>query len=221
MVSVTIYVEGGVVNAAGDASVQTVDNSGVFREGFHRLFSQELSEEDFELVVQPIGSVYNAKKHLKKIVDEGMNGVILIDLDGPRANRADRLQTYAPLDTSRLFFMIQEMESWILSQPEKLDEYGKKEGLTRKRPQEQIGDDGLIRGLHPEAIAHPSSKLNTILRKYFSIEKVRKGKKKSSPKTYSKTKDGPQLIGLLELNALKQVFDEVQRLIVFIKPLDQ
>ena len=214
MVSVTIYIEGGTISTNTSAEAQTIDNSNVFREGFHNLFSQKLAEDDFNLIVQPIGPISQTKSYLKKLIDEEIEGVILIDLDGPKNQKNDRLQSYLPLDTSRLFFMIQEMESWILSQPEKLDEHAANEGLTRKRINEEIKNDSLIRNTHPEELSDPSGKLNTLFRKYFSIEKNRRGKVKNKPKSYSKTKDGPKLIGLLNLDSLVKIFDEANSLII-------
>ncbi|MBV6429621.1 MAG: hypothetical protein KIPDCIKN_04186 [Haliscomenobacter sp.] len=221
MVSVTIYIEGGTVNANESAEAQTIDNSSVFREGFHKLFSQKFAEDDFDLIVQPIGPISQTKNYLKRLIDDEIDGVILIDLDGPKNQKNDRLQSYSPLDTSRLFFMIQEMESWILSQPEKLDEHAENEGLTRKRRNEEIENDPLIRNTHPEELSDPSGKLNTLFRKYFSIEKNRRGKVKKGPKSYSKTKDGPKLIGLLNLDSLIEVFDEANNLIIFLMDKNQ
>ena len=58
MVNITIYVEGGPNNSS-DTSAQTIDNSAVFREGFHRLFSQKLGDYNFNLMIQPIGPISN------------------------------------------------------------------------------------------------------------------------------------------------------------------
>ncbi len=215
MVSITIYIEGGNVQYGDSATIQTIDNSPIFRENFHRLFSQKFKETDFNLIVQPIGSVSQAKKYLGHIAEDE-NKVIFIDLDAPKSEREKRLQSYAPLDTSRLFFMIQEMESWILSQPNILDIHAQNEGFIRKRYEESIGGDTLIKNFHPEKIPRPSNKLSTIFRKYFAIEKMRRGKVKSKPKTYSKTKDGPKLIGLLELSLLTETFDEAANLVEYI-----
>ena len=64
-----------------------------------------------------------------------------------------------------------------------------------------------------EEIEKPSEKLDTILRQYFDVVKTRGGKEKLKGKRYSKAKDGPKLIGLLELQFLMEDFDEVRRLI--------
>ncbi|MCB9234136.1 MAG: hypothetical protein H6581_20945 [Bacteroidia bacterium] len=216
MVDLTIYVEGGAwISAGGDAAL-TIDNSQVFREGFHKLFSQKLSEDHFNLIIQPIGSVTQTRNYLQKLSLRKNAGIILIDLDGPKSEKGLRLEHYKPLDTSRLFFMVQEMESWILSQPEILSTYAKFEGLNFKKPDENLSDDSLIKNIHPEEISNPSEKLNTLFRKYFSELKIRGGKPKPKAKSYSKSKDGPRLIGLLNLDSIITDFDEAERLISFV-----
>ncbi|MEN8215484.1 MAG: hypothetical protein ABFS56_03740 [Pseudomonadota bacterium] len=60
MVDITIYIEGGVQSYNSAAS--TVDNSAIFRENFHKLFSQKLSTTEFNLQIKPFGSITQAKK---------------------------------------------------------------------------------------------------------------------------------------------------------------
>jgi len=57
MVEITIYVEGVM---STDASVLTIDNSALFRESFHKLFSQKLNSEDFDLRIIPFGTITQA-----------------------------------------------------------------------------------------------------------------------------------------------------------------
>jgi hypothetical protein len=109
------------------------------------------------------------------------------------------------------------MESWILSQIDKIEEFGKTEGLIRKRDNEDINNNSLIKNKHREEIKKPSEKLDTILRQYFDIVKIRRGKQRKIGKRYSKAKDGPKLIGLLNLEILMQDFDEAKKLVDYIK----
>ncbi|MDY6803209.1 MAG: DUF4276 family protein [Cyanobacteriota bacterium] len=213
MINITIYVEGGQGEELKNNAALTVDNSAVFRESFHKLFSQQLSPTKFNLIIQPFGSVTRAIEMLKDIEKEGNNGVILIDLDAPKEDREERLKHYNPFDTTKIFFMIQEMEAWIISQVDKIEEFGIYEGLIRKKANEDIKDNSLIKNKHPEEIEKPSKKLDTILRQYFDVVKTRSGKEKLKGKRYSKAKDGPKLIGLLELQVLMEDFDEAKRLI--------
>lgn len=212
MVRVTIYVEGGVPHSDEGG----IDNSAVFRENFHRLFAQILTYDSFDLAIQPIGQISQAAKYLEKISGQKINGILLVDLDGPKSSKTERVQNNYPTDPSKVFFMIQEMEAWILSQPEKIEDYAKTIQLIFTRT-ESIGNNPLIKNIHPEAIQKPGDRLNTIFRQHFSSEKMRKGKIKQGPKNYIKSKDGPALIGLLDLTHLVEVFDEVQRLIEYIR----
>ncbi len=187
------------------------------RESFHQLFSQKLSSTEFNLKIKPFGSITQARKMLELMETQEINAVLLIDLDAPKEKREERLNQYKPFDTSKIFFMIQEMESWILSQIDKIEEFGKNEGLIRKRDNEDINNNSLIKNKHPEEIKKPSEKLDTILRQYFDVVKIRRGKERKIGKRYSKAKDGPKLIGLLNLQILMQDFDEAKRLVDYIK----
>jgi len=214
MVDLTIYVEG---VQSEKSAVLTVDNSAILRENFHKLFSQKLSSTEFNLRIKPFGTITQARKMLELMDTQGINAVLLIDLDAPPEKRDERLNQYKPFDTTKIFFMIQEMEAWILSQVDKIEEFGKTEGLIRKRNNEDINNNSLIKNKHPEQINKPSEKLDTILRQYFDIVKIRRGKERKIGKRYSKAKDGPKLIGLLNLQNLRQYFDEAKRLVDYIK----
>ncbi len=215
MVDITIYVEG---KPGDNSSAATVDSSVTFRENFHQLFSQKLSPLTFNLKIELFGTVTQAKTMLQYIESKGNKDVLLIDLDAPKEKRKERVAYYEPLDTSKIFFMIQEMEAWILSQVDKIEEFGKKEGLERKKLDKKIADNRLLK-IHPEKIDNPSGVLDTILRQYFDVVKIRQGKRQKIGKAYLKAKDGPKFIGLLELQTLMKDFDEVKRLIDYIVEL--
>ena len=214
MIDITIYIE--KVRSENPA-VNTFENTAVFREKFHQLFSQQLSPEEFNLKIQPFGSVTQSIKMLESIEKQGIKGALLIDLDAPKEQSAERLKRYESLDTTKIFFMIQEMEAWILSQVDKIEEFGRNEGLIRKKANEDIQNNPLINNIHPEAISKPSQKLDTILRQYFDVVKIRGAKERRKGKRYSKTKDGPKLIGLLNMEILMQDFDEANRLVNYIQ----
>ena len=141
----------------------------------------------------------------------------MIDLDAPKEQKNVRIENYSGYNTEIIFFMIHEMEAWILSQTDKIEVFGKNEGLIRKKCDEDISNNPLLKGKHPEAIVKPSSKLDTILRQYFVVSRKRNGKERKTGKRYSKTRDAPKLIGLLDLEPLTQTFDEVNRMIDYIK----
>jgi 5S rRNA maturation endonuclease (ribonuclease M5) len=142
MVEITIYIEG---MPSENPAVLTVDNSAIFRENFHQLFSQKLSTTEFNLRIKPFGSITQAKKMLEQIETQGINAILLMDLDAPKEKIDERLNQYQPFDTSKIFFMIQEMEAWIISQIDKIEEFGKNEGLIRKRNNEAINNNSLIK----------------------------------------------------------------------------
>ena len=210
MVKITIYIEGGVPNS----EESFLDNSVVFRENFHQLFVQKLPQNSFDLAIQSIGQISQAAKHLEKINAQNINGVLLIDLDGPKSIKAERLRNNYSSEPSKVFFMIQEMEGWIISQPEKIEEYARTNAFIFKRT-EPVRNNSLIFGIHPEEIVKPGNRLDTIFRQHFAQEK----RHKTKPKNYVKSKDGPALIGLLDLDNLFEVFDEVQNLINHIQAI--
>jgi len=208
-----IYIEG---KQSENPAALTVDNSAVFRENFHKLFSQKLPPTEFNLRINMFGTVTQTKNTLKKIEIQDSNSVFLIDLDAPKERKDERLAWYNPSFRKKIFFMIQEMEAWILSQTDKIEVFGKNEGLIRKRIGEDIKTNSLLKNKHPEDIEKPNEKLNTILSQYFDVVKIRQGKERKKGKKYSKAKDGPKLIGLLELEILMRCFDEAKRMVDYI-----
>lgn len=62
MVKVTIYIEGGIP----DTDDGCLDNSAVFRENFHQLFTQILALDAFDLAIQPIGQISKAAQFLTR-----------------------------------------------------------------------------------------------------------------------------------------------------------
>jgi len=138
--------------------------------------------------------------------------LILIDLDCPKANKIQRLtDNYEQSDWSRIFLMIQKMEAWILSQPDKIEEYGFRYKFLIPKGYVPIANNSLLKNKHPEEIDNPDEVLKTIFRQYFKV--VRKAEGKPRPKIYSKSKDAPGLIMLLDSIKLRSTFDEFDNLI--------
>jgi hypothetical protein len=217
MVRITIYIEGSTTLPHDSAEVQIVDNSAFFRESFSKLFAKKINPAAIDLVIQPIGPITQAEKYLQKIEKDKIDGVLLIDLDAPKSEISNRKKSYEPLDTSKIFFMIQEMEAWIISQISCLELYAKQEGYIRKREGEDISDNSLIKNRNPEEISKPSAVLDTLFRQYFDTQSSKGGVVRYKGKRYSKAKDSPNLISLLDMNSLISSFTDVAALVVYIE----
>jgi len=208
MVEIRIIIEGGVFPNI-NTNTATISNSEKLREAFHKLLSQVVKPEMFNLIVE-IGAGYkNATKSFKKYAFLDNEASLLIDLDGAKSEKEQRLNELEVTELSnRVFFMIQEMEAWILSQPAAIekcyeDRYYRKKGNVR------IMDEELeLFKVHPEEIKNPSFKLKVLLGKYYSEMKgnVKKTKK------YGKLKDAPLLIENLDIIKLIETFDDLKLL---------
>jgi hypothetical protein len=208
MVEIRIIIEGGVFPNI-NTNTATISNSEKLREAFHKLLSKVVKPEMFNLIVE-IGAGYkNATKSFKKYAFLDNKASLLIDLDGAKSEKEQRLNELEVTELSnRVFFMIQEMEAWILSQPDAIekcyeDRYYRKKGNVR------IVDEELeLFKVHPEEIKNPSFKLKVLLGKYYSEMKgnVKKTKK------YGKLKDAPLLIENLDIIKLIETFDELKLL---------
>lgn len=221
MVEVTIYLEGGTMPGEKNAAASTVSNTEVFREKFNQLFAQQLDADKLNLKVRNMGSVSQTRKRLKKIKEKGEAAVLLIDLDAPASEMKKRLIDNYDSEpvTGIIFFMVQKMESWILSQSHILDELATTQNWERKKKhlKDAITDDKSLKGIHPEAIKNSDTRMNTIFQQYFCKEDLRKNKFVNVK--YRKMKEGPLLIGLLDLDKLCNTFSEAARLIDYIKTL--
>ena len=107
--------------------------------------------------------------------------------------------------------MVQEMESWIVSQIDKIDLYYKNK-FHRKREDEKLSNHKSIKNKHPEDIIKPNKVLKIILGRYFSYKH-----NKNKNKKYSKLKDGADLLSILNSNELKKIFTDFNNLIIKIE----
>jgi hypothetical protein len=213
MVEITIFVEGGVVPNEKD-SVLTVDNSQRFRESFRKLLSQLVNNQNFKIIIENRGGYPHTIKSFKNSLLKNENSFLLIDLDKPPTERVNQISYFKiENEQDKVFFMVQKMEAWILSQPEKIEECYKY--LKRVKTEQPISEDNLLKDKHPENIYQPDSVLNIILQRYFEYEKQGKVKKKK----YGKLKDAPDLIEKLEVEKLKSTFQDVERIydVLFLK----
>jgi len=170
--------------------------NGNLRQGFEKLFAQKLTGK------LPRIKLGGGKK---SVVDQFLNNnfegisFLLFDLDAPEEKREEDLQkNKLAKQGENVFYMIQEMESWFLSQPDILNEFygisttGKKvsEKITLKRPAE---------------IANPKEELKRITNGLNN-----KG-------VYQEIKHAVPLLKLLDATKLENDFPDFKRLIEKLK----
>lgn len=203
MVTITIFIEGGVLPNP-NLRIQTVNNSQALREGFYKLFSQKLSPTDFQLIIKVSSSNKQTVKFFKTAQETEKESCIFLDLDGSPITRIEKLKEFGlSANEKQVFFMIQEMEAWMLSQPDKIECCY--QNLKRTKPTKPIAADSTIHNKALVDIQKPSKKLHTLLGRYFAMEKRGKFKKKK----YKKLEDGASLLALLDLKQLAKDFEDV------------
>ncbi|HHH49540.1 MAG TPA: DUF4276 family protein [Saprospiraceae bacterium] len=208
MAVITIFIEGGVL-AHDNQTIQTLDNSESLRESFYKLLTQKFSPKDFTLEIEIGGPNNQAIIFLQEAVAKNQDSFAIVDLDAPTNQRKKKISEFGINDeniSKRIIFMVQEMEAWILSQPDKIESCF--QYLKRRKSNIKLSDDAILKNRHPESINKPSDKLHTLLGRYFQIEKKGKLKKKK----YKKLKDGADLLELLDYHQLEQVFSDVNHL---------
>lgn len=169
-------------------------DTGNLREGFQRLLEQD---ERLRGNMPRLEMSNDAAGTVKKFKYEKNNKhsaydciLLLADLDGPEEVREDWLAKYGLQEyREQVFCMIQEMEAWFLSQPDKLHTYYGA-SLPHSLPKTA-----------PTHTPNPAQKLAHCTKDY-------------RPKgTYAKVKHGAQLLKLLNLTKLQADFPDVARLV--------
>lgn len=166
------------------------NRSGILRQGFHKLLAQKLEGKMPRIIMgegkkQSIGIFLNFKS--QKIPH------LLIDLDKEELFKKEDLKDNNLFNKREVvYYMIQEMESWFLSQPKILDKYYHTK-ISPKIPYK-----------HPKEIADPSDFL-------YRITKMTKTGK------YHKVKHAVDLLPLLNTDQLMQDFEDFDKLIFTLK----
>ena len=198
MVTITVFFEGGV-HPNSNPNEETIDNTSNLRESFNKLFNSGLENENVRIVAKPAYSITNIVRIRKP------DSILLMDLDAPKEQKQKRLTDNNLIEIQEfVFFMVQRMEAWILSQPEVIEDVFK----HLKVGNSQIKDDNQIKDKHPENLVYPESILNTILQRNFINKKA--GIKKNLK--YGKLKHSPDLIAKLDIEKLKVTFEDVRLL---------
>ncbi len=202
---ISIIVEGGVLPHKNIAEQSLVDTTKL-EEGFYRLFGQAIPEKNLHIQVDiKMGSGRNkARDIFKERLNKKENTHLLIDLEGRKNKRTEQLEGLELVNEKDLvFFMVEKMEAWFLSQPDKIEKYC--EDLLKNK-QTLVADE--IKKPADEII-HPDNVLKTILKRHSYEEK----RGKQVKRRYKKLKDGAALLQLLDLEKLQDDFEDVKRLV--------
>ena len=211
MVNILIFIEGGVLRN-DEISVQTIDNSERLRESFYNILSQIIPSKEFNISIKQGSGNKQTVKFFKSKIHKQPNSILLIDLDTHKGQKLSKLTDFDLIEhKDNVFFMIQEMEAWIISQIDKIDLHYK-DKFFRKRANIRLSQHEKIKDKHPENIVKPSIVLKEILGRYFSHYHNKKKNKK-----YSKLKDGAELLSILNPNELRKTFNDFNDLIVKIE----
>jgi Domain of unknown function (DUF4276) len=203
MVEVTVLFEGGT-HPNQNPNVETMDNTNKLRVAFSQLLNSGLQNPNVRVVTQPIYSNRNTKT---VVSNWNPDDYLLIDLDGPPKERKKRIKDSGLSGIQEsVFFMVQAMESWILSQPDAIDRTFAAFSNKVTKAEE---DESLLEK-HPENIAHPDRKLQAVLARHFLSTKGGQVKKL----VYGKLRHAPDLIQNLDIAKLKATFSDVKMLLL-------
>ncbi len=168
----------------------TDDTNGDLRQGFSSLFSQKL-EGKMPRIRMAEGKSQAINKFKKPLPND--KPLLVIDLDKPDSFKTAFLKEEDLEDQStKIFFMVQEMEAWFLSQPAILDDFYNHEISSRIKRR-------------PVEIENPSDEL------------IRLTKNIPKKEHYHKVRHGVELLKLLNLDNLMNEFNDVKNLIEFLK----
>jgi len=166
------------------------DTNGDLRQGFSTLLAQKLQSKMPRIkMTDGKSQAINTFKHPLP----NHNPLLIIDLDKPEEHKNGLLKKEKlEIEKDKIFFMVQEMEAWFLSQPSILDEFYNYP-ISKKIKR------------NPKEIDNPSDVLADLT----------KGTKKGK---YHKVNHGVELLKQLNLDTLMKNFSDVENLV---KTLDK
>lgn len=187
-----------------------MSNVATFREAFRKLFQSGIHNPNISFQIENGGGDRNAVKMFLKNAGQ----LLLVDLDGRPETRQQRISYFEQqfhqfgfniqTHSGNIFFMVQKMEAWFLSQPDKIELLLEKQ----KNAAHPISNDENLLNRHPESILHPDMVMNTILMRYF--EETRKGRLVRMKYHGKKLTLAPRLLELLDIDRLKETFSDVR-----------
>ncbi|NPD81624.1 DUF4276 family protein [Prevotella sp. PINT] len=219
MVDITIIVEGGAYTE--NAAKTVTQNTESLRRSLHRIFKAALGDE---IGITVIMSTSNRNSVNQFLSAHNSETYLFTDLDGDCSTIKlfyDKLEniegkshiTVPNESKERIFFMIQQMEAWILSQPNAIEKWGAYEQYIRKHKETAISDHKLLKGKHVENIKHSDEVLSTIISHFFNYNK--NGVKKKVK--YGKLKTSPSLLNSLDEHLLIEQTNEIKRFINYVQ----
>ena len=217
MVTISIIFEGGMLpeisgkdeprKAIRTDDFQASNNTLRLIEAFNKLFSSGLTNKTIKINCISGGPDKQAAKEFK---NSSLSPFLLVDMEGKQETKPQRLSDIGLQEhpnQEKIFFMIQKMEAWILSQPDKIEACF---SLYRKPNKAfPIEDDESIKGKKPENIVHPDRLLQTILKRNFEIKR----RDRVRDLEYGKLKNAPDLIASLDIQRLRNAFEDVDKLL--------
>lgn len=166
-------------------------DNGDLRNGFGRLLRQaNLRQMPLIVMCDDMhGAIRKFEQETAKANSAFRRVLLLVDLDGPSASRAAWLATHGlTAHAAHIFFMVQKMEAWFLSQPTMVQDFYRPK-LAHALPKAA-----------PEQVPHPDRVLE------HCTAGTRKGR-------YHKTGHGALLLAQLRLADLQAIFSDVSQLL--------
>lgn len=201
MVEVTLLVEGGLHPNSND-SAETFENSAKLRESLYKLLNNGLEvKENISLKIEMRGSYKAVIDFKKQPLSQHILALIDFDVFQRGDESFDAIQGYREF----IFFMVQAMESWILSQPDAIERAFE----PYKVDKQPVGENKHIKSVAPELISSPDKVLDTLLKEHFRQEK----KGRVLPIKYKKLGNSHVLLEQLDIHRLKEQFIDVKNLL--------
>ena len=175
---------------------QPKTTNGDLKKGFVKLLQQNFTVKLPRIILG--GGKLQTINKFKTNQLEAKSFLLLVDLDNTESERENDLKTNSIIQVEdSIFYMIQEMESWFLSQPEILDNFFG-DGLSGKKISSKI----------------PKKKTSEILNPAELLLSITKNSKRG---TYHKIKHAVELLKLLDACQLEKDFPDFKRLIEKLK----
>jgi hypothetical protein len=177
-----LYIEGELNTPNGD-----------LRQGFSKLLEQKLKGK-LPRIILGEGKKQTIDKFINNRLEAKMF-LLLVDLDGTEDKIDTDLVEHALSERrENVFYMIQEMENWFLSQPKILDEFYGKDSVTKKKMSDKLPKKKAV------DIENPDKELQRLT--------------KTTPRgEYHKITHAVELLKLLDASKLEVDFPEFKRLI--------